>query len=273
MTDEAHKDAFRLFWWAPKNKGINLGDEISPLVLSHVSGREVVRGFPNDCDGIAIGSVFNPGMADRRKRTKPLFVWGSGTGKPRPCAMRQMSVTISALRGPLTAGEIGGCPTVPFGDPGLFVREIWPGPAEGTERTRIGLIPHHSMLKHPALKRFAQAFGEVEILDFTDPDIAGTLSKLAHCSRIVSSSLHGLIFADAYGIPSLFWKESDATVPWKYQDYFQGVGREGFCHRTSTEIVETTLKDGVEALPFSLLPEQRCLDVLNGLREAARAMP
>lgn len=128
LPDDACKDAFRLFWWVPRNKGINLGDEISPLVLSHVSGRKVVRGSPKDCDGIAIGSVFNPAMADRRKRTGPLFVWGSGTGKPMPCAMRQMSVTISALRGPLTAGQIEGCPDVPFGDPGLFVREIWPGP-------------------------------------------------------------------------------------------------------------------------------------------------
>ncbi|WP_304617855.1 polysaccharide pyruvyl transferase family protein [Paracoccus sp. (in: a-proteobacteria)] len=273
MTEVAQHEPFRLFWWVPKSKGINLGDEISPLVLSHVSGREVVRGSPNDCDGIAIGSVFNPGMADARKRTKPLFVWGSGTGKPSPCSMRQMSVTISALRGPLTAGQIEGCPDVPFGDPGLFVREIWPGPAEGTERTKVGLIPHHSMLKHPALKQFKQAFGDVVILDFTDPDIAKTLSRLAHCSRVVSSSLHGLIFADAYGIPSLFWKESETTVPWKYQDYFEGVGREGFCHRNSTEIVETTLKEGIDALPFSHLPEQRCLQVLDGLREAVKAMP
>ena len=270
----AHPDeTFKLYWWVPKNKGINLGDEISPLVLAHVTGREITLGSSRDCDGIAIGSVFNPAMANKHKREKPLFVWGSGTVKPSPCEIGQMSITISALRGPLTAGNIQGCPDVPFGDPGLFVREIWPGPEQGAEKSKIGLIPHHSMLNHPALKPLGKALGDTVILDFTNPDIAGTLLALSHCSRIVSSSLHGLIFADAYGIPSLFWKESEATVPWKYMDYFDGVGREGFCHLTSSAIIEIVSNGGLDALPFSMLPENRCVAVLEGLRGAAVAMP
>ncbi|MDO5528871.1 MAG: polysaccharide pyruvyl transferase family protein [Paracoccus sp. (in: a-proteobacteria)] len=184
-----------------------------------------------------------------------------------------MSIIISALRGPLTAGEIAGCPVVPFGDPGLFVREIWPGPDALNRTNKIGIVPHHSMLNHPALEKIAQAFDGVVILDFTDPDIAATLSRLASCSRIISSSLHGLIFADAYGIPSLFWREGDTFSAWKYQDYFDGVSRDDFCHLSSSEILEAVTAGGAESLPFSQLSEGRCLSVLDDLRAAINAMP
>ena len=33
--------AFRLYWWRRKERWSNLGDEVSPLILRHVTGREV----------------------------------------------------------------------------------------------------------------------------------------------------------------------------------------------------------------------------------------
>lgn len=92
---------FSLYWWRPGGNGqSNLGDEISPIVLSHVSGRRIIRAGLDDCEGIAIGSVFYPRKASARKRSKPLFVWGSGTLKPRHCSYQGLSVILAALRGP-----------------------------------------------------------------------------------------------------------------------------------------------------------------------------
>lgn len=299
MTD------FRLYWWRPKRDWINLGDEISPHVLAHVTWRSIIHAPDHLCDGIAIGSVFNPRRARAKKRATPLFVWGSGTLAPSPCEFKHLSVIMAALRGPRTHGQIIGCPELPFGDPGLFVREIWPkqplsGPAPGSPSVaapavppapgtaaarraaapakpavggRIGLIPHHGQLRSPQIAGLAAALEGAELLDFTAPDIAATLGALSRCRLIVSSSLHGLILADSYGIPSLFWNEGGAANEWKYRDYFEGVGREDFAGLTAAEILSLLAVGPVEDLPFSQLSEARLAQVLADLRAAAGRIP
>lgn len=262
---------FRLYWWRKKSRWSNLGDEVSPLILSHVTGREMAHGGLDDCDGVAIGSVFYPRKASARKRKTPLFVWGSGTLTPRPCNYNQLSVILAALRGPRTAGQIENCPDIPFGDPGLFITEIAPKAAGPTDH--ISIIPHHSMLKTPLIGQMQDAFGGAEVLDFTDPDSDATLDKLSRSRLIVSSSLHGLIFADAYGIPSLFWNELGEENEWKYRDYFEGVGREGYAALPAARIAEIAQGARVDDLPVSLLASEIRQRVVADLREAAKLIP
>lgn len=273
---------FGLYWWRPKRGFRNLGDEISPLVLGHVSGRRIQWAEDHLCDGIAIGSVFNPRRARAKKRLRPLFVWGAGTLAPAPCDLRQLSVELAALRGPRTAGQIEGCPDLPFGDPGLFAREIWQktaGAAGDAGAAAIGLIPHHSQLGSPVISRLAEGLASgqpvgqdgVRLIDFTAPDIAASLRALSGCRMIVSSSLHGLILADSYGIPSLFWNEGGVLSDWKYRDYFEGVGREGYVALNADQILARHAAG--EDLPVSQLSEARLQRVLVDLRAAARQMP
>ena len=264
MTD------FALYWWRPSGNWINIGDEISPIVLNHVTGRNIIHAGLDDCDGIAIGSVFYPRKASARKRRTPLFVWGSGTLNPRPTDFAHLSVVMAALRGPRTWGQIANCPDLPFGDPGLFVREIWP--AAPRRAGRIGIIPHHSMIGSAQTRALMAALGDTVLLDMTAPDIGGMLRQLSECSLILSSSLHGLIFADAYGIPSLFWNEQGAENEWKYRDYFEGVGRPDFAGLPA-ETILTAAGGDLSGLPFSVLPEADCLRVLTDLRTAAGRIP
>ncbi len=258
MTD------FRLHWWRAANGVLNLGDEISPIVFSHVTGRNVVHSEISDCDGIAIGSVFNPRQASQRKRSRPQLIWGSGTLKPRPAIYRNLSAEIVALRGPKTAGMIDGCPEIPFGDPGLFASEIWPSSV--SRENPVGIIPHFSMRGSDKVRRLSRAMGGSVLLDLTDPDFDRSFRQLSSCKLIVSSSLHGLIFADAYGIPSLFWNESGADNEWKYQDYFEGVGRPDYRSMSSSEIIDALQCGSLNDLPFSLLPEDRVHTAIRDLR-------
>ena len=59
---------FNLYWWRRGGRWTNLGDEVSPLILGHVTGREIEHAGLETCDGIAIGSVFYPRKAVRKKR-------------------------------------------------------------------------------------------------------------------------------------------------------------------------------------------------------------
>ena len=45
------------------------------------------------------------------------------------------------------------------------------------------------------------------------------------CKQVSSSSLHGLILADAFGIPAWWIKGSSSIFPFKFHDYFESVGR------------------------------------------------
>lgn len=261
---------FKLYWWRRNDQWTNLGDEISPLVLGHVTGREMTHAGLDECDGVAIGSVFYPRKASPRKRKTPMFVWGSGTLKPRPCKYESLSAILAALRGPGTAGQIENCPDLPFGDPGLFIPELF---AKASGGGHVALIPHHSMLGSPVVTGLRDALGGAEVLDFTDPDPAATLAKLSQSRLIVSSSLHGLIFADAYGIPSLFWNELGAENEWKFRDYFDGAGREGFVGLTAAQITAIVAGGRVDELPVSVLDGVRKDGVLADLRKAAALIP
>ena len=58
-------------------------------------------------------------------------------------------------------------------------------------------------------------------------DWKSVIEDICCCEAIVSSSLHGLIIADTYGIPNARVKFSDNVTggDFKYDDYFESVSR------------------------------------------------
>lgn len=266
-------DEFGLYWWRPRDGWINIGDEISPIVLGHVTGRRIVFRNVDDCDGVAVGSVFYPLKAKRRRRKAPLFVWGTGTLKPKHDDYRNLWLNLAALRGPKTWAEIENCPDVPFGDPGLFVREIWPQPGSLRQPGRVGIIAHHSMQHGQPTRRLLDGIDGASLVSITQPDIAKMMRQVAKCSLVISSSLHGMVFADAFGVPSLFWNEAGEENEWKFRDYFAGAGRPDFAALTMAEILAVSAGGRVADLPFSVLSEAALTDTLSRLRAAARAIP
>jgi hypothetical protein len=49
-------------------------------------------------------------------------------------------------------------------------------------------------------------------------------ANITQCKVVSSSSLHGLMLADAYGVPSRWIQQSKAIFPFKFLDYFDSVG-------------------------------------------------
>ena len=103
------------------------------------------------------------------------------------------------MRGPLTRSrllDVGiDCPPV-YGDPALLVPlYYWPE----VEKTHdVGIVIRHS--EH--LWRDLDQDDSVKVIDFGSSDIETVLREILSCRRIISSSLHGLVIADAYGIPN-----------------------------------------------------------------------
>lgn len=66
---------------------------------------------------------------------------------------------------------------------------------------------------------------EYKIIDLTTNDVEGIITEICSCKKILSTSLHGIIVAQAYNIPALWIKKNDiGTDGFKFYDYFSSVG-------------------------------------------------
>ncbi|MCM1147048.1 MAG: polysaccharide pyruvyl transferase family protein [Bacteroidales bacterium] len=157
-----------------------------------------------------------------------------------------------AVRGPLTRKILLDdgfeCPEV-YGDPALLLPRIYK-PKPQKKRYRIGFIPHFHDLNSCLLSRLVDSMPEdccvINLKKYKS--FESVLDLINSCQYVVSSSLHGLIISDAYGIPNLWVKfrsdpEQDAH---KYQDYFLSVGRVADVYKVTEETTVGDLVDYIE---------------------------
>jgi len=167
-----------------------------------------------------IGSVL------RRVRSERAVVWGSGFIDSRD-GMTVRPGKVFAVRGPLTRRkllELGvECPEV-YGDPALLCPMLYP--PSPVKRYRLGIVPHWTERDSPLLASLRERpdVGVVDVL----LDVDEVVRQITECEAIASSSLHGLIVAAAYGVPSVWVKMSGdiGGDDFKFHDYFLSVGRD-----------------------------------------------
>src|SRR5699024_7396414 len=88
----------------------------------------------------------------------------------------------------------------------------------------VAVVPHYShkrLISEELVERSGCKFVDVEQ---GPQDVA---SEIAGAKAVVSTSLHGLIFAQAYGVPWLWLKISDrhlAGQDFKFEDFFSTLG-------------------------------------------------
>jgi pyruvyltransferase len=200
-----------LLWWpnAP-----NFGDAMSPWLVQKMTGATVVRADRALPHYAAIGSIL--------RHVRPTsVVWGTGSFGEELDHHIAADADYRAVRGPLTRQKIlnvgGRCPKV-YGDPALLA-PLYHQP-EVRKTHEIGLVLRWSERKWKA----AEVGPGVRVIDLGTDDVEGVLDAILSCRQIVTSSLHGLVIADAYGIPSA-WLESSTPKggEFKFHDYFASV--------------------------------------------------
>lgn len=191
----------------------NFGDALAPALVEFLLGRPV-RHASGPVNGklLTIGSILG--------RAQPNdVVWGSGhmvdVRRKLPAATR-----VLAVRGPLTADRFGLSDEIPFGDPALLVPQWSPRvvPSEG----RTIVITHHfEVAEHRQL--VAAGYDVISAAAPRDE----VLDRIQRASVVCSSALHGLVVAEAYGIPAVHVTLSDRVIggTFKFRDYYEGTGR------------------------------------------------
>ncbi|MBN6151159.1 polysaccharide pyruvyl transferase family protein [Xanthomonas sp. AmX2] len=209
-----------LYWWQPKNGEVNIGDHLSKVIVGNVLSlrdRALIDKRDKRQRLIAIGSVLHFARSGD-------VVWGSGiNGKIPADRHRFEQLDVRAVRGPKTRQflQARGI-TVPevYGDPGLLMPLFFPRQALQPGPSRpFAVIPHFN---EPASKY--QAFSDHLIFPNCKP--ATFVRQLLSAQMIVSSSLHGLILAEAYGIPAVYLDWGNGEERFKYDDYYHGTGRQ-----------------------------------------------
>ena len=206
----------KLFWW----KSVpNFGDALSQLVVAHVSGREVAHTGPKRAELWAIGSLMHVARQNRDAFRRRPVLWGTGMLGYVPRDVLE-HVDVALLRGPVGAALMGLKDTR-FGDPGLLAAEAL-GPAPQRTDT-IGLVPHHSLLGDPMITALLEAEPRLRLIDVRDTCVE-VCHAIGSCAHVFASSLHGLIVADAFGVPNT-WVHPGDQSHFKYYDYAASVGR------------------------------------------------
>jgi hypothetical protein len=244
-----HKNPLKLHWWKAEP---NFGDAINPLIVGHVAGRVVRHVGPRRADLLAIGSMLQvvkrTGKAAREHGEK-LCVWGTGLLNPVFSTEFLENIEVALVRGPITAALLKREMTR-FGDPGLLINDALP--FEGERVDRIGVVPHYSLVDDPELLAFVASDPAYLLIDPRE-DPAEVCLQIGSCAHVFASSLHGLIMADAYGVPNT-WITPKGQSWLKYLDYAASIGRGDMAspiplselrdHKPPTKI---TYHDGISA--------------------------
>ncbi|MEE1617829.1 polysaccharide pyruvyl transferase family protein [Brachybacterium sp. J153] len=170
---------------------------------------------------------------DSRRTEAPLAVLGSGLMYPQVDLQEVPYLKFYGVRGLYTRSCISRTDdfSIGIGDPGLLVADLF-ARYSGGGTTQLGVIPHVGFQSDRGILdriKEARANGiDVRVLDIGTDDFAGFLDAMRDCRYILSQSLHGLIFADALGIPNIWWNDrllNSRGGRFKFYDYFSSVDR------------------------------------------------
>jgi len=208
----------KLFWL---KRTQNFGDSLNPILLSELTGKKIewVKSYSPEPHYLVMGSILDAA-------TKDTIVWGAGfISQESHCFEKPKKVC--AVRGPksreILINDGIECPER-YGDPALLLPRIY---APSIKKTyKLGIIPHFVDKDNPWFDKI-KSNPDIRIIDIQNPNIFEVIDEILSCEKIASSSLHGIIVADAYHIPSLWVEFSDKVMGkgFKFLDYFLSVNR------------------------------------------------
>ena len=224
-----------LFWWNAKNKKFdpddggrvfsigNVGDIASKLIVESISGVETYIPKISERKLLGIGSIIsNASNGD--------IIWGSGVkGNVTGFKNDVHYLDVHAVRGPLTLDFLRrqGISTKnvkELFDPGCLVPIIYKNQIsafKSIEKKDFIVIPHYKddlLLK----KRYPNLLNKFVSVDSMPIDF---LEKILSSDLVISSSLHGIIFAEALGVHAMWLAPVNGEDELKYYDYYYGTGR------------------------------------------------
>lgn len=244
-----------------QSTGFNAGDFYAIWIAPMVAGRP--PSLPNDekinkCSLATVGSILEWGAR---------YVWGPGFISGNRKLARETE-KVFAIRGPKSYKIATESLTTPdtqsvtqaYGDPGLLISWYYQ-PHNQTKTYSICLIPHYAENDAPALKDIVTHWSNVHVLNMRNP-IFSIMDEIVQCEFVFSSSLHGLIFSDSYGIPNAHMNLTTGVTGagFKFGDYYEAINRTymslDLINRTTVKFdeIKEVMEKSDQASNINLLP-------------------
>lgn len=216
------KKALLLYWFVGYNYTEpfnNFGDEVSKDIIQELFGYNVESSSIDDCDLMCAGSIIEVGQS--AKRHNKFYAWGSGFIREDGNEKGLDKINFTAVRGQKSVSRLKQ--ELPTGDPGILANITYR--VKRKKGKKIGVVIHYADMKLPLTKKFCKdkRFRVINPLDTP----RSVINQMKDCRLVLSSSLHGLIFADSLGIPNAHIKISNNLTggDYKFYDYCSGVGK------------------------------------------------
>ncbi|RDC54265.1 polysaccharide pyruvyl transferase family protein [Pedobacter chinensis] len=226
-----------VYYYKRPNQIDNVGDMLSPIVVDMVKEHLNLQNKKGRTERMfAIGSVITAAKSD-------MVIWGSGVHFENSI-MPKVDLDIRAVRGPLSKEKLVQnrfkCPEY-YGDPALLLPLFYQ--PNTTKQYDYTIIAHFSKDKE-----ISDKYKENQISTLTS-DWKGFIDRLASSKYVISGSLHGIIIAEAYGVPAILLDLLDGDM-FKYKDYYYSTGRKDIIVAKS---VEEALKERKSMPPIGNL--------------------
>ena len=233
----------------------NCGDELSKVVVNWMLGKKQLSIDTPVLQSrilVAVGSHFFFFYDDAT-------IWGAGVRQ----IMRRKKLTgilhshlfqhldIRSVRGPLTREyliKLGhDCPDI-YGDPAILMPLIYM-PKSFTKDYDILIIPNY-MQEETIRNNYSSKY---HIASMNTNNYCDVIDSIVKSKMVIASSLHAIILAETYGVPSIFYR-FDKSRDIKYLDWYYSTGRyDVSIHDT----IESALKSSPMSLPKNISEMQK----------------
>lgn len=229
-----------MFWWQAR-QGTNFGDDLSRVIVERILGYPV-KNRPLESNEkllFSIGSILHYARDGD-------VIWGSGF-RENPLAENRFHVLdVRSVRGPRTREfllKMGiACPEI-YGDPALLMGILFPEFKKEEPIYDYIIIPNIGEMN---------CFVSYKNVVLPTSPWNEIVKKMMQSRLVISSSLHGLIVAESFGIPSRLLKMTWIEPLLKYQDYYESTGRPNFQYATSVQ--EALRMGGEDPVCIDLTP-------------------
>lgn len=235
---KAKRKKVNIDFWQDKK---NIGDAISPIIVEFACkyyGIDLDKEISHTKHLFAVGSIITAGSQD-------CTIWGSGILNSTIISrVKNRKLDIRAVRGPLTRillCDYGFDVPMIYGDPAILLPLIYN--PDVSKKYDVGVILH--------LNRGIQISDKCHRINIITDDYKTFVNEVKSCGLILSSSLHGIIIAEIYGIPAILLNPKVDLL--KYYDYYYSTGR--LCFPIAETVAEALSLEAPPIPDFSEMAE------------------